>query len=508
MGSQHISSQSDFCLILYVLLVYLGTIFLMFIVRFIQYCKLYACNSQLLAPVRYSLCAYIAIFARTANSIFVFIQSIISQYWYYPMPINNPFQIFFTDPIVKMKITDMNMICLEECLEYLELKDLLDVANANKRLREAAQFVYLRKYSQKTISTNLIELNHGISVFKEFIEICNFKMLLQFFRCFGQLIKYMNIEFTDLSTVKTLRKISKQRILFQLNEYCSESLIKINFYNVKNDELKLLTKPFTKVQEVLMEKSYLTEIGGFKRIFPNIQKFKYKNTNIELIDDIGCMVDHFPHLKCFSFLTETFLYKKERIAKMLRLNPQLEKLSLQTCSSNMNDCFFDWNIFRNVIEPMQNLEELDLRGNFVNFSNFDQKIHLKNVKKLEIIGIQLKYPFIFPQLEYLRLSHNQKLNADFYDFIDQHPTIKKIYLRIREQELMSVDDVVRLMSTFKLCKTIDLHLNKSDVKLFFNELQVRLRDEWRVSIINCIFLYVPSDILHLERVDYLKSQSK
>lgn len=50
-----------------------------------------------------------------------------------------------------MKITDMNLICLEECFEYLELGWLVNVANANIRLRKAAQYVYFRKYSEMTV---------------------------------------------------------------------------------------------------------------------------------------------------------------------------------------------------------------------------------------------------------------------------------------------------------------------------------------------------------------------
>lgn len=48
-----------------------------------------------------------------------------------------------------MKVTEMNIICLEECLEHLDLDHLLIAADSNKRMRRAAESVFKRKHSEK-----------------------------------------------------------------------------------------------------------------------------------------------------------------------------------------------------------------------------------------------------------------------------------------------------------------------------------------------------------------------
>lgn len=46
----------------------------------------------------------------------------------------------------KMKLTNLNIDCLENVFEYLKLGDLISVAAANKRLNKAAKFVFAREH--------------------------------------------------------------------------------------------------------------------------------------------------------------------------------------------------------------------------------------------------------------------------------------------------------------------------------------------------------------------------
>lgn len=50
------------------------------------------------------------------------------------------------------KITDVIDDCLERIFECLDLVSLLNVANANKRLRPAARLIYKRKYGKNTVA--------------------------------------------------------------------------------------------------------------------------------------------------------------------------------------------------------------------------------------------------------------------------------------------------------------------------------------------------------------------
>lgn len=49
-----------------------------------------------------------------------------------------------------MKLTNLNIDCLECILGYLGLADLLNAADSNKRLCHASKFVYIRKYGSYT----------------------------------------------------------------------------------------------------------------------------------------------------------------------------------------------------------------------------------------------------------------------------------------------------------------------------------------------------------------------
>lgn len=51
-----------------------------------------------------------------------------------------------------MKITDLNIICLEDIFEYLDVLNLLNVADSNKRLNFAARFVFRRKHGKMSVA--------------------------------------------------------------------------------------------------------------------------------------------------------------------------------------------------------------------------------------------------------------------------------------------------------------------------------------------------------------------
>lgn len=401
-----------------------------------------------------------------------------------------------------MKITDMNLICLEECFEYLEFRDLLSVADANIRLRRAAQFVYLRKYSEQIVNFQLQWRDYIRSlkfVSRGSVLIEDLSTSFQLLRCFGQLIKYVNVHcyFNYFRPVLT-----------QINEYCAESLVKISFYSAKQDHLTLLTKQFTKIQEVEMFNCYLTENGWFKKTFPKIEQLNIKN-NSEM--DITCLVHHYSYLEKFSFDTTINHLPgsiKENITAILELNPQLKELNLRMNEVD-NVHLFDIDNFWKLIETNQILEDLTLSGNFVNISNItENKIHLKSIKKFSIYGDnRLKFPFLFDQLEFIHVNH---LTMEFFEFIDQHPNIRKLsvgstynqYSNINLSHLMkavplltditisyyklaTVEDVFRLVFRFRLLKTLTLLNSFYDLNTWHNELRTRLEKEWKISGDSC-----------------------
>lgn len=381
-----------------------------------------------------------------------------------------------------MKITDMNLICLEECFEYLEYADLLSVANSNTRLRRAAQFVYFRKPDQNCLTIyppNSTKIRRS----------------LEFLRCFGNLI----------SSLK-LYAFEKDELLFShLNEYCAEYLTKIHLDFTRECSMKELKRPFSKVREVYMNMCDTQRMSSFNKIFPKMRRLLFITTEKSKVD---CVVDHFPYLEELDISFDPS--KRQHVLSSLRLNPQLKSLHLSTYIDD--GLTIDEDTLQDAIESMHNLEVLTLR--LIRFNNFHNKyISLKSLKKFHISVNncnQLKFLFLFDKLECLNmnLSCANLLSENFYNFIGRHSHIKELKIRISSFILfdfdlsrlwkvlpllenlrlygfrLSVDDVLRLLSKLKSLKIFEF--DASDTSLY-DELRVRLPNEWRVTIKRNIF---------------------
>lgn len=58
-----------------------------------------------------------------------------------------------------MKFTDLYFDCLEKLFEYLELPDLLNVADSTKLFKKAAELAYTRKYGNKCLAFGVLEIS-------------------------------------------------------------------------------------------------------------------------------------------------------------------------------------------------------------------------------------------------------------------------------------------------------------------------------------------------------------
>lgn len=86
-----------------------------------------------------------------------------------------------------MKLTDLNIDCLEAILECLEIGDLLNAADACRRLHHAANHLYLRIHGEKPLIDTKYYAVRPIA-----FAISNLKIALQLLRCFGHLVSHTN----------------------------------------------------------------------------------------------------------------------------------------------------------------------------------------------------------------------------------------------------------------------------------------------------------------------------
>lgn len=379
-----------------------------------------------------------------------------------------------------MILTDLNIDCLEEILEYLELKDLLNAADSNKRLCHASKFVFIRKYAGDYIS----------------IYPNNDKRSLQIIRIFGSLIRRMECCFR-------YRTVTKSYVTDYINEYCNETLSEIQFL-ATDKNFDCFKNPFTNVKTVYLWSCQIDEKKNcLLRLFPKMQKLTVKAVCTPLIHS-ETLANHFPYLEYFEYKAISADCRKdikcvEGLKAFLKLNPQLRHLRME-CGSKM-----DIEFLKVLGERERNLEILELyiwRGDFYDFPLNSEKIHLRNVKhfRLDPGLISGGFPFLFDQLESFELYNGRILEqSNFYDFFRKNSTIKKFkltsyteldysqlaqYLPLLEEMThgfggLSVDAVLHVITTFKslryFCFMREEHFE-------YKQLLVRLSDNWSMQL--------------------------
>lgn len=148
-----------------------------------------------------------------------------------------------------LRITDLMIDCLKEVFEYLGLCDLLNVADSNKRLQQAAGFVYDRKYGKKRIfiSPNLrcTSQNQNLTVFDHIIRVRSRSVYtsLRFVRCFGHSITHISNNCLEKRCFS---------LICYLNKYCDQSLIElcVRRYSDIESIFDGIQKPFEKVEKI------------------------------------------------------------------------------------------------------------------------------------------------------------------------------------------------------------------------------------------------------------------
>lgn len=258
---------------------------------------------------------------------------------------------------VNMKITDLNIDCLESVFEYLELGDLINVADANKRMNKAANYLFVREQSHKRFYFKQVLISKcqfdgkRLSNTKDWILFRDLKTSLRFIRCFGHLISIVYCEFFryyDNSKEMIFNYESDHHIMDYVNQYCSESLTQITFKMAMNcwDRLK---KPFSKVEHVVFDICQFNCNDLISRLFPKVQKLDVDVFfNNELFFD---KPNHFLELTKFSVGLNMC---NEDIVPFLHMHPQLEFLSINT----INPCQSISSELANAVETLKNLNTL------------------------------------------------------------------------------------------------------------------------------------------------------
>lgn len=393
-----------------------------------------------------------------------------------------------------MKLTDMNFDCLESCFRHLSIEELLNVADSNRQMRYAARHVFRLMHGRKLVCLyNLLQFqkeDQRLRLYDGILRISELKLGLQFLRCFGDLVFEMKVSVSYLlpiggaSFIKSLTTKESQirykhryqyvkshewedLIIEYVNEYCTESLEKIQFWwgRRNSDIFNKLTKPFDNVETLKINTFFLTE-KKLHEFFPKVRELevRWRITRDSYPCHTNFLTNHFPYLKHLSFERANKInFDKKGLEIALRLNPQIKSLR----GNVWFDVLFDTKYIWNANEHFQNLEILDL---FVRSSENPEKIkifnkpisehiHLKNLRELnvsiydEMVGeSSWTIPIHCDNLESFNFSASSYFKIEHVcNLFDKYPTVKKFQFRFNERRFDS-----RILKVFPLLEELFL----------------------------------------------------
>lgn len=206
-----------------------------------------------------------------------------------------------TEPACTTKIVDLNDDCLTKIFGYLNLRSLFSVAVANEWLRPAAQEVYKRKFGKNLVIINdcdeiypnadgIDRFGQGIvtsagagtgckapaSKYRDEIYLIGLKASLQYLRCFGSSIIDLRVNYNASESKRY------DHVLQYINDYCANSLTRIQFDFMPNIAVQQFQKVFTRIEIVEIRNGVLEQQWPtFLECFPNLRRLIIEDVDIK-----------------------------------------------------------------------------------------------------------------------------------------------------------------------------------------------------------------------------------
>lgn len=398
------------------------------------------------------------------------------------------------------KITDVNIDCLAHIFKYLNLQNLVNVSDTNKQLKEAADMIFNSKLRMKMVylgskfkqkkfyalqqSHEWFRFEHGR------IEPYHPASSLKLIRCFGHLITKMVIFNQFIENKAFISELNHY-----ISEYCTESLIDMEIYEMTEETLMDLQKPFTKLESLHFHNAQLNDkLLTLNKWFPNISKLKIGLISTVYSLEISTEFLYFPHLIHLSICNGKF--PMNILLDILCSNKQLQSLKLFDTVTPL---------LLHIISDQHHLERLTFSTNYNTFSYDSIHLKLKAVKKFSITYDSIQpipvIPFKFDALEELTIDLDGfPVNDRFLEFIRKQSTLVKLtVLSSREitdenklkfalpwlheirlnYSKFSIDEVITFLDKCKLINNFKFWLSEQSD---FSELRTRLATEWKSSI--------------------------
>lgn len=275
-----------------------------------------------------------------------------------------------------MKIVDLIDDCLEHVFNYLALEDLLNVAEANKRLGQNVAIVFARKYKEKTVEIWTHETcsssENPIKITDDAIRSYSISKSFKIIRLFGASITKVYIFYCR--GVKYPSHLSGL-MMAHVNEYCSKSLKSLIVHWGPDLKFATTMKPYEKLEELRINGGLIEFEGSqFNSIFPNVRRLELFGARFT---DPKLFVAKFPHIEELKIILNNSRMKfggleLKNVKEIIRLNPQLQCLGV-LCDSNVS-------FLKYINEQLKQLKHLELYYDQSKFRTPVRPIHFKYVE--------------------------------------------------------------------------------------------------------------------------------
>lgn len=392
----------------------------------------------------------------------------------------------------RIRITEINIECLEIAFKYLSLDDLLNVANTNTHLRNAAKLAFASKYRKKRINVQWTESIPGIA------DEGYLKMSLRMLRCFGELISSLEV---SCYFVNDKSDTFLQRLLDYVSEYCATSLTELVVNRCPKGAWDRVQTPFQSVRNVFLNSSRSIRGDNLNRLFPEMRQL-----NLGYLCSVYPLTDldhHYPNMEEINISDDPAFFlncnETDAFESFFRLNPQIRSLKMP---------FMTHAYLQHVNKHLLLLENFELiyKGHLPD--TIGEKISFKSVISFKVHSTGDKLPLIpitFNDLRVFSLDiRSLKDNRTLYEFLNEYPTVQKLSIKHNMLTMSEKNiNIFRLLATLPLLSDLDLRFwkftpdkaiyvmkNAKHLKRFFFmlfkvseyvEIQSRVAPEWRGS---------------------------
>lgn len=289
------------------------------------------------------------------------------------------------DRVVPLQLVDINEDCLQAIFEYLNVRNLINVAETDDRFIPAACSVFSRYHRKKSVSVCFYDEENANEL------VIEASTTVIFLRHFGHLISKLSLYHLSIIDPDAAIQLS-------IFKHCSTSLAELSLNLFEEKDFHAIEQPFTNVKRLSINKCWLnSNLSLLSKWFPDLSSLSL-NCVYQLHSQT---IAHFPQLKHLKIIDHFNDIDLGTINKMLHCNPQLESLVFE------RDC--NANFLQSITKSLPQLQELELWVPNDRFRSFGKQIvRFESVKKLKLTGRNTRGPDLIENLPFV-LIHVEKL---------------------------------------------------------------------------------------------------